>query len=205
MELLITSTRPNSLLFGKMIAAALSGLIQMSVLFGSAVLFYHLNASAWAGNAVIASIFNMPLPIVGYVLVFFLLGFFLYAFMYGAIGSLVSRVEDLSTSIMPVMMCFVAAFIVVLTAVSSGNADSALMVVCSFIPFTSPMAMFARIAMSAPAWYEIVISIAILIAATAGIGVLSASIYRMGVLMYGKPPKPAELIKVARMARTHKA
>ena len=114
------------------------------------------------------------------------LGFFLYAFMYGAIGSLVSRIEDVSASIMPVLMCFVAAFIIVITAVSSGNADSSLMIVCSYIPLTSPMAMFARIAMSTPAWYEIVISIALLVATTVGIGVLSAGIYRMGVLMYGK-------------------
>jgi ABC-2 type transport system permease protein len=205
MELLITSARPNSLLFGKIIAAALSGLIQMAVIFGSAVLFYHLNASAWAGNAAIASIFNMPLPIVGYVLLFFLLGFFLYAFMYGAIGSLVSRIEDVSPSIMPVMLIFIASFIIVVMNVSTGNAESALIVACSYIPFTAPMAMFARVAMSAPAWYEIVISVFILLATTVGIGVLSAGIYRMGVLMYGKPPKPSELIKVIRMARTHKA
>jgi len=205
MELLITSARPNSLLFGKMIAAALSGLIQIGAIFGSAVLFYHLNASAWAGNEVIASIFNMPLAMVGYVLVFFLLGFFLYAFMFGAIGSLVSRMEDVSTSIMPIIMCFVVAFIIVITAVSSGNADSPLMIVCSYIPLTSPMAMFARVAMSSPAWYEVVVSIAILIASTVGVGLLSASIYRMGVLMYGKPPRPAELIKVIRMARRSEA
>jgi len=205
MELLITSARPNSLLFGKIIAAGLSGLIQMAVLFGSAVLFYHINASAWAGNAVIASIFNMPLPMVGYVLLFFLLGFFLYAFMFGAVGSLVSRVEDVSASIMPIMMCFVFAFIVVITAVSSGNADSTLMIVCSYIPLTSPMAMFARVAMSMPAWYEIVISVVLLLATTVGIGFLSASIYRMGVLMYGKAPKPAELVKVIRAARQNNA
>jgi ABC-2 type transport system permease protein len=205
MELLITSASPNSLLFGKMIAAAVSGLIQMGAIFGSAVLFYKLNESAWAGNQIIASIFNMPLPVVGYVLVFFLLGFFLYAFLYGAVGSLVSRVEDVSASIMPIVMVFVVAFITVVSAVSSGKADSTLMVVCSFIPFTSPMAMFARIAMSTPAWYEIVISIAILVLTTAGIGVLSASIYRMGVLMYGKPPKPGEMLKVIRMARRHGA
>ena len=201
MELLITSTSPNSLMFGKIIASGLAGLIQMAVLFGSGALFYHLNASAWAGNEIIASIFNMPLPIVGYVLLFFILGFFLFAFMFGAIGSLVSRVEDVSTSIMPVLMIFVIAFIMVITAVSSGNAESPLMIACSYIPFTAPMAMFARVAMSAPAWYEIVISVVLLIATTAGVGVLSASIYRMGVLMYGKPPKPAELLKVIRMAR----
>ena len=205
MELLITSTGPNSLLFGKMIAAGLSGLIQMFAIFGSAVLFYHLNAAAWEGNAIIASIFNMPLPVLGYVLVFFLLGFFLYAFMFGAIGSLVSRVEDVSTSIMPVIMVFVVAFIMVISAVSSGKADSPLMIVCSYIPFTAPMAMFARVAMSTPAWYEIVLSIALLLATTVAAGILSASIYRMGVLMYGKPPKAGELIKVIRMARKQEA
>ncbi len=205
MELLITSTRPNSLLFGKIIAAAVSGLVQMGVIFGSAVLFYHLNANVWAGNAIVASIFNMPLPIVGYVLLFFLLGFSLYAFMFGAIGSLVSRVEDVSTSIMPILLIFIVGFVIVVTAMSSGNADSTLLKVCSFIPFTAPMAMFARIAMSTPAWYEIVISVLLLVATTIATGVLSATIYRMGVLMYGKPPKPAELIKVLRRARTHGA
>jgi len=205
MELLITSARPNSLLFGKIIAAGLSGLFQMGVIFGSAVLFYHLNAEAWAGNTTIASIFNMPLPILGYVLMFFILGFFLYAFMFGAIGSLVSRVEDVSASILPVTLLIVIAFLVVMTAISSGNADSTLMVVCSYIPFTAPMVMFARVAMSGPAWYEVIVSVVILIATTAGIGVLSASIYRMGVLMYGKPPKPSELLKVIRAARKHGA
>ena len=203
MELLITSASTNSLMFGKMIASGVAGLVQMAVLFGSGVLFYNLNASAWAGNAIVASIFNMPLPIVGYVLLFFLLGYFLYAFMFGAIGSLVSRVEDISTSIMPVLMIFIFAFIAVITAMTSGNANGALMITLSYIPFTAPMAMFVRIAMAAPAWYEIVISIAILLATTAGIGILSASIYRMGVLMYGKPPRPSELIKVVRMARRH--
>ncbi len=205
MELLITSTRPNSLLFGKIIAAALSGLVQMGIIFGSAVLFYHLNASAWAGNAIVASIFNMPLPIVGYVLLFFLLGFSLYAFMYGAIGSLVSRVEDVSASIMPVMLIFVAGFIIVVSSLTSGNAESTLLKVCSFIPFTAPMAMFARVAMSSPAWYEIVISVVLLVATTVGTGMLSATIYRMGVLMYGKPPRPAELLRVLRTARSHGA
>ena len=203
MELLITSASTNSLMFGKMIASGVAGLVQMAVLFGSGVLFYNLNASAWAGNTIVASIFNMPLPIVGYVLLFFLLGYFLYAFMFGAIGSLVSRVEDISTSIMPVLMIFIFAFIAVITAMTSGNANGALMITLSYIPFTAPMAMFVRIAMAAPAWYEIVISVAVLLATTAGIGVLSASIYRMGVLMYGKPPRPSELIKVVRMARRH--
>ena len=78
---------------------------------------------------------------------------------------------------------------------TSGSIDNILMKVCSFIPFTSPMAMFTRIAMSTVAWYEIAISIAVLIASTVGVGFISAKIYRVGVLLYGTPPKIGSVIK----------
>jgi len=73
--------------------------------------------------------------------------------------------------------------------------ETPLMVACSYIPFTSPMAMFTRIAMSTVPLYEILISIAILAASTAGIGILAAKIYRVGVLLYGKPPKISTILK----------
>jgi ABC-2 type transport system permease protein len=205
MELLITSARPNSLLFGKVIGSGLAGLIQMIAIFGSAILFYNLNEASWAGNEIIASIFNMPLNIVGFALMFFVLGFFLYAFLFGAIGSLASRTEDVNTMVLPVMFGFIIAFMVVIMSMASGNIENAAMKFCSYLPFTSPMAMFVRIAMASPAWYEIIISVILLIATTAFIGVLSARIYRIGVLMYGKPPKLTELTRVLRAARKARA
>jgi ABC-2 type transport system permease protein len=128
-------------------------------------------------------------------LIFFVLGFLIYAFMFGAVGSTASRLEDINTSVMPITIIFIVAFFVVMTSMSSGDVDNTLMTVCSYIPFTSPMAMFTRIAMSTVPLYEIVISIAILIASTAGIGVLSAKIYRVGVLLYGTPPKITAILK----------
>ena len=80
-------------------------------------------------------------------------------------------------------------------SMSSGSVDNTAMLVCSYIPFTSPMAMFTRICMSTVAWYEIAISIAILVGSTVGIGVLSAKIYRVGVLLYGMPPKFSTIMK----------
>lgn len=68
----------------------------------------------------------------------------------------------------------------------------------AYVPFTSPMAMFSRIAMSIVPWYEIVISIVILIAATVGVGILAAKIYRVGVLMYGTSPKIGNIIKAVK-------
>ena len=92
-------------------------------------------------------------------------------------------------------LVFLFVFMVVIFSMSSGNVDNILMQVCSYIPFTSPMAMFTRIAMSTVPWYEIVISIGVLVASTFGIGVLSAKIYRVGVLMYGTAPKIKNIIK----------
>ncbi|MBP3436036.1 MAG: ABC transporter permease, partial [Clostridia bacterium] len=130
-----------------------------------------------------------------YMLVFFLLGFLIYAFLYGAISSTVSKLEDINTAVQPVTFLFLFGFMVVIFSMTSGSVDNVLMTVCSYIPLTSPMAMFTRIAMSAVSWYEIAISIVILVASTFGIGVLSAKIYRVGVLMYGTSPKIGNIIK----------
>ena len=73
--------------------------------------------------------------------------------------------------------------------------SSSLTEICSFVPFTSPMAMFTRIAMSTVPWYEILISVLILIGSVLGVGVLAAKIYRVGVLMYGTTPKIGQVIK----------
>lgn len=195
MEVLITSAKPTSMMFGKVIASCLAGLIQLVAVFGSALVFYNMNKSYWGGNMIIESIFNIPPELLVYMLVFFILGFLIYAFMFGAVGSTASKLEDINTSVMPITMLFIIAFIVVMTSMGSGDVDNNIMTVCSYVPFTSPMSMFTRIAMSTVPWYEIAISIAILIGSTVGIGVLSAKIYRVGVLMYGTTPKIKDIIK----------
>ena len=127
-------------------------------------------------------------------LIFFVLGFLIYAFLFGAIGSTATKL-DINTSTMPLMFLFIIAFMVVMFSMTSGEIDNILMKVCSFIPFTSPMAMFTRIAMSTVPWYEIVISISILVGSVIGVGVLSAKIYRVGVLLYGTTPKLGAIMK----------
>lgn len=200
MELLITSANPTSMMFGKVIASCLAGLLQIVTIFGSAVVFYAINKPYWKGNAIIESIFDIPPELLAYMLLFFVLGFLIYAFLYGAVGSTVSKLEDINTSVMPVTMIFIIGFVVVMTTMGSGEMDNPILKICSYIPFTSPMAMFTRIAMTSVAWYEIAISVAILVLSVVGIGVLAAKIYRMGVLMYGTPPKMKEIIKAIRKA-----
>jgi ABC-2 type transport system permease protein len=195
MEVLITSARPTSMMFGKVLASCLAGFVQLIVVFGSALVFFKLNESYWGDNELINSLFNIPPDLLGYMLVFFVLGFLIYAFMFGAVGSTASKLEDINTSVMPITVLFVIAFVVVMTSMASGNVDNTLMVVCSYIPFTSPMAMFTRIAMSTVPVYEIAASVAVLIGSAAGVGYISAKIYRVGVLLYGSKPKLTSLLK----------
>ena len=195
MELLITSVSPVSMMFGKVLASCLAGFVQLTVIFGSALLFYQLNQDTWNGNSMITSLFDMPPSLLVYMLVFFVLGFLLYAFLYGAIGSTATKLEDINTSVMPLTLLFVVAFCVVMFGLASGTVDNLAMLVCSFIPFTSPIAMFTRIAMSSVPPYQIALSIGLLAVSVVGIGVLSAKIYRVGVLLYGTTPKLGAILK----------
>ena len=195
MEVLITSAKPTSMMFGKVLASCIAGLAQLIAIFGSALLFYNINKEYWGGNEIVDSFFNIPPELFGYMLVFFLLGFLIYAFLYGAIASTVSKLEDINTAVQPVTFLFLFGFVVVIFSMTSGNVDNLLMKVCSYIPFTSPMAMFTRVAMSTVPWHEIAISIGVLAGTTVGIGFLAAKIYRTGVLLYGTRPKIGAIIK----------
>ncbi len=200
MELLVTSAKPTSMMFGKVAASCLAGLLQLVCVFGSALLFYNLNRGYMEEGGILSLLFDMPLALLGWMLVYFILGFLIYAFLYGAIGSTASKLEDINTSVMPLTLVFIAGMMVVVFGMSSGQVDSPLMVACSYIPFTSPMAMFTRIAMSHPAGWEIGLSVAVLLASCGGVGVLAAKIYRTGVLLYGTSPKWGDILKMLKKA-----
>ena len=134
MEVLITSAKPTSMMFGKVFASCIVGFTQLVLVFGSALLFYNIN-KAQLQNPIIASIFDMPISLFIYMLVFFVLGFLIYAFLYGAIGSTASKLEDISTMVLPVTFLFIIAFMVVLFSMIGGNVNSVLMKVFSYIPF----------------------------------------------------------------------
>ena len=194
MELLVTSAKPASMMFGKVIATCIAGATQLIAVFGTAILCYNINKDALS-NPIVASIFSIPGEMLGYMLLFFVLGFFMYAFMYGAVGSVVSKLEDVGTMTLPINFMFVATFAVVISSMGTGDMENMMMKIGSFIPFTSPVAMFARICMSTVPWYEILISVLVLLGSTIAIGFISAKIYRVGVLLYGTRPKFKDLLK----------
>lgn len=198
MEVLITSASPVALMFGKILASSVAGIFQITAIFGSAFISYNINKSYFETNAVINTLFNFPASLVGYLLIFFLLGFLIYSFLFGAMASTVSKIEDLSSVVMLIQIIFVAGFVVSTNAMTSGDVNSELMKGLSLFPLTSPMAMFTRIAMSEVPGLEILLSVAFLILATILIGYIAAKIYRVGVLMYGTRPTLAKIIKAIR-------
>lgn len=198
MEVLITSASPVALMFGKILASSVAGIFQITAIFGSAFISYNINKSYFETNAVINTLFNFPASLVGYLLIFFLLGFLIYSFLFGAMASTVSKIEDLSSVVMLIQIIFVAGFVVSTNAMTSGDVNSELMKGLSLFPLTSPMAMFTRIAMSEVPGLEILLSVAFLILATILIGYIAAKIYRVGVLMYGTRPTFAKIIKAIR-------
>ena len=198
MEVLITSASPVALMFGKILASSVAGIFQITAIFGSAFISYNINKSYFETNAIINTLFNFPASLVGYLIIFFLLGFLIYSFLFGAMASTISKIEDLSSVVILIQIIFAAGFAISTNAMTSGDVNSELMKGLSLFPLTSPMAMFTRIAMSEVPGLEILLSVAFLILATILIGYIAAKIYRVGVLMYGTKPTLGKIIKAIR-------
>lgn len=195
MELLITSAKPKNLIFGKVLGTGAAGLMQIVALLLWGVICVLINKDYLAENEVLSLFTGVSPSIIVYTVVFFVLGFGLYAFLNGAMGSMASKLEDVGTLTMPVMFTFIISFVIVIAFMSADNIDNTLIKVLSYIPFTAPMAMFARICMGTAGHIEAIISVAILIVSIYGVGRLAVAIYEIGILMYGKPPKFNEIVR----------
>ena len=194
MEVLATSVKPNALLFGKIISTSLAGLIQIAAIIIEAFICVKISSVNNPDFPVNQIISNIPTQILVYMLIFFLLGFLIYSFLYGAFASTVSKIDELSSAVMPVQIIIVFTFIVTMSAINSGNADTPFNVFLSYFPFTAPMMMFTRAIISNVSTLEIILSILVLIVSTYFIGWLSARIYRVGILMYGEKPNFIKLM-----------
>ncbi|MDI4648473.1 ABC transporter permease [Cohnella hashimotonis] len=196
MEIIVTSVAPLKQMFGKVIGTFLVGLLQLVVLVGAALVNLTLPHNKGALEKFGIDLSSIEPKMIIFAIVMYLLGYFLYAMLFAAIGSLVSRTEDLSQTSMPVTMLSLAGFYIAIYGLT--NPESTFITVCSFIPFFSPFILFLRIGLADPAWWEIVLSVGILIASVLIIGWLAAKIYRVGVLMYGKKPSFKEVFKALR-------
>lgn len=222
MEVMVSSVKPFDLMAGKIIGIGLVGLVQMllwiafgallifilmMVMIGSAVDLSSLanmtqaDVTGMAANMgadsfrdmqdsirVLSSV-NFPQMILMFVL-YFVGGYLLYASLYAAVGASVSSDEDSAQFMMPVMLLLMFSFYAGFGSIN--NPEGPLALWCSYIPFTSPIVMLVRIPFGVPIWQQ-ALSVFILYASAWLIVWLSARIYRVGILMYGKKPSLKEI------------
>lgn len=194
MEVLVTSTKSSNLIFGKVIGAALAGAIQFGIVILTAIVTYNLNSAAW--NNDLDFIFKIPTNVLLTFSIFGMLGYLFYAFIYGALGALVSRTEDISASATPITIIYILAFMISMMGMQ--HTEGIILKIASFVPFSSFMAMFVRVSMGSVSNLEVIISLTLLAVSTGLIGILASAIYRLGTLMYGNPVKLISAIKQLR-------
>ncbi len=175
-ELLLSTVRPWQLMAGKVLGVGVVGLVQLAIIGGVGV-----------GVAAGAGVLTLPAAGVGtlvWALVWYLLGFFLFATAFAGAGALVSRQEDLQTVVTPVIAVILVPFLLAATLLPQ-NPDSRLIEVLSVIPPFGPILMPARIALGlAPAW-QIALSAVLTVAAFAGLVRLASAVYASAVLRTG--------------------
>jgi ABC-2 type transport system permease protein len=195
-EIVLSSMRPFQLMAGKILGIAAVGFTQYAIwgLFGIAATHYSRGLVTRVFPA--AAAFDMPaVPayIFVYFIVFFILGYFLYGTMYSGIGSMVNNEKEAQQLVMPVTVFLIVPIMLMMFVVRSP--DSSVSVVLSLIPFFSPILMLLRICILLPPFSQIAASIVLLILSTILMIWLSAKIYRVGILMYGKRPNLSEIAK----------
>ena len=220
-EIIVSSVKPFQLMLGKIIGNASAGLLQffiwgillfvisiiVSAVFGIDMLEMQaskipedqLNAAKEAVNPdklqlILQEISRLPILKLFVLFIFYFLGgFFLYSSLFAAVGAAVDNETDTQQFMLPIIAPLILGLYVGLATVMN-DPHGPIATICSIIPFTSPIVMLMRIPYGV-SWYELVISMALLIITFVFMVWLSAKIYRVGILMYGKKPTYKDLYK----------
>jgi ABC-2 type transport system permease protein len=174
-EILLATIRPGQLLAGKVVGIGLVGLLQLAIVGAVGLLLIartHVVTIPALGAGVIAG-----------GLLWFVLGFTLYAILFAAAGSLVSRVQEVQLASLPIVMALAVAYLASLVVVLP-DPNSLASTVLSLVPFLAPVAMPARMAASAPAW-QVALAVALTLVAVGAATWLASRIYANSVLRTG--------------------
>jgi len=193
MELLITSTKPSTLILGKVLANSLFGCLQIALLIAVGIVSFSINRVNYPPEILMFIQGSMDVNTAVIYILFSVTGYVMYLFLYAAFGSLVSRLEDVGNAISPIMVIFVAAYMI--ASFSMNMPNSTLSIVSSYIPFTALFIMPIRNMLTTVGFMEIAISLGLMILTTYLMIVVSVYIYRMGSLNYGNKVKMGTLIK----------
>lgn len=220
-EVIVSSVKPFQLMLGKIIGNATAGLLQFFV-WGILLLIISIVASTIFGvsmtemqsakvsaeqletikqatgndvmQQVVQEILRLPLVTMFILFIFYFLGgYFLYSSLFAAVGAAVDSETDTQQFMLPIMLPLILGVYVGFATVIS-DPHGPISTIFSMVPFTSPIVMLMRIPFGVP-WYEIAISMTILIVTFVFMVWLAAKIYRVGILMYGKKPTYKDLYK----------
>ncbi len=203
MELLITAATPRQLLAGKVMGAGAAGLTQFLVVILAAVIGLqagpYLEQLLGGTPAASGQLPPLTVPLGLAFAAFFMGGFLLYATLYAAVGSMVSRQEDVQAAASPLMIVAMAGYFISFSALNA--IDQGWVAALSIVPFFSPYLMPGRILLGTPAGWEIALSIVLLAVTILAALWVAARIYSAGVLLYGQRPGLRAVWRAARTAR----
>jgi ABC-2 type transport system permease protein len=195
-ELLVSATKPNALMSGKILGVGAAGLAQIAIWVAlGAVLFATKDSildalGASSGASVLPSFTVGQLAVA---IVFFVFGYLFYSALYAAVGAMVSSEQDSQQAQMPVTFLLMIALVAILAVTNDPRGQTA--TVMTNVPFWSPILMPMRYFLGGATGTQVLISLGILAVSTIVVARAAAKIYRVGILMYGKRPGLRELIR----------
>ncbi|MGI2329434.1 ABC transporter permease [Planococcus sp. YIM B11945] len=198
MEILISSVSPVKHMFAKIAGIGTLGILQMGI-FGLAgyLAIKSAGTDLTEGAFSVFGFSDVKISTFLFAILFFLLGYFLYAVLAALLGSLVSRTEDVQQLMLPMMMLIVVASLIAFSGISVPEAK--FVTISSFIPFFAPLVMFLRVGMlDIPLW-EPLVSIALMLVTIGLLGWFGARVYRGGVLMYGSSQSLKDIRKAIKL------
>jgi ABC-2 type transport system permease protein len=186
-EVLMCAASAQELMTGKILGTGSVGLAQIAVWFAMGA--FGASRSLYLRTAMTALDVG-PILIV-YFLVFYVLGYLLYSAIFAGVGAIFNTIDEAQQWNFVVILPLIAAAAMILPVATSSDAPIA--VLGSLFPFCAPILMFERLAVHNPPLWQVVLSLFLLIATIVGTTLVSARIYRTGILMYGKPPTVREV------------
>ncbi len=202
-EVVVSSISPWRLMLGKILGVGSMGLTQVGIWVGCAALIGLLGIPMIAANwpAVDVGELSQLMPgagSLGLLLVFFLLGYFLYSSLFAAVGAMCSTEEEAQQAQFPVMMLLIIPFILQMTSIEGSGLPW--MDWAALFPFFSPIMMYPRAVVGAVPWWMVATSMVLMAAALIGTAWVAGRIYRVGILMQGKRPTLRELVRWIKQA-----
>lgn len=204
-EIVLGAAKPFELMAGKVVGTGAAGMVQyVAVVIPATVVILfeaQIAKAILGGEASVGLPAGLTVPVLLALGVFLLLGFALYACLYAAAASLVSRMEDVNQVVGPLTLVSALGYLVAVYA-SSGliPIDSPVVIVLSYVPFLSPFVMLSRMTAGQTAPFEPILAAAILAASVVVALWFAGRLYSAGVFMYGQKPSVRNLIKAARSA-----